>query len=62
MLVCVAVSLTDICMPEFARISDVQSQKQMISRKIRIQDFLGDKSVRDDTVKMYRQLQRGVTQ
>lgn len=30
-----------------------------MSRKIRIQDYLGDKALRDNAVKMYRQVEQG---
>ncbi|KAI5777394.1 anaphase-promoting complex subunit 5-domain-containing protein [Geopyxis carbonaria] len=53
-----ALEFIDRAFTEFSRINDVSSQKQMISRKSKIQDFLGDKNLRDDTVKKYRQIQK----
>lgn len=34
--------------------------KMMMSRKAHIQDFLGDRELRDDTVKRYRTLEKDV--
>ena len=48
-----------VCETEYSRIQDVYSQKAMMSRKIRIQEYLGDKELRDDAVKMYRQIEQG---
>ena len=45
---------------EYSKLRDVQNMKQMISRKSKIQDFLGDKETRNDAVKRYRELEKGV--
>lgn len=44
---------------EYSRMRDTKAQMTLMSQKARIQDFIGDKSLRDDAVKMYRQLQKG---
>ena len=41
---------------EFARVGDVAGRKVMLAKKARIMDFLGDRSVRDNTVKLYGEL------
>lgn len=44
---------------EYSRIQDTEAMMTLMSQKARIQDFIGDKGLRDDAVKMYRQLQKG---
>lgn len=44
---------------EYSRIQDTEAMMTLMSQKARIQDFMGDKALRDDAVKMYRQLQKG---
>lgn len=54
-----ALGFIDRAFLEYSRMPDVYNQKQMMSRKIRIRDYLGDKALRDDAVKMYRQVEAG---
>lgn len=44
---------------EYSRIQDTEAMMTLMSQKARIQDYMGDKGLRDDAVKMYRQLQKG---
>lgn len=44
---------------EYSRIQDTEAMMTLMSQKARIHDFMGDKELRDDAVKMYRQLQKG---
>lgn len=44
---------------EYSRIRDTKSQMTLMSQKARIQDFTGEKSLRDDAVKWYKQLKKG---
>ncbi|KAL7267537.1 APC5 protein [Rhizina undulata] len=55
-----ALEFIDRAFTEYSRIGDTKSQMMMMSQKARIQDFLGDRSIRDDAVKMYRQLKKGI--
>ncbi|KAF8476143.1 anaphase-promoting complex subunit 5-domain-containing protein [Kalaharituber pfeilii] len=43
---------------EYARIGDSKTRAMMTAQKARIMDYLGDRSVRDDAVKLYVQLKR----
>lgn len=54
-----ALNFIDRAFTAYSYIQDVHSQKLMISRKIRLQDYLEDKALRDDAVKMYRQVEKG---
>ncbi|KAI5821094.1 anaphase-promoting complex subunit 5-domain-containing protein [Pyronema omphalodes] len=57
-----ALALVDRAYNEYTRIQDVHSQKIMMSHKIRIHDYLGDKSMRDECVKQYKDVERGPRQ
>lgn len=53
-----ALEFIDRSFHEYARLQDTEAQMTLMSQKARIQDFIGDKGLRDDAVKMYRQLQK----
>lgn len=54
-----ALEFIDRSFAEYSRIRDTKSQMTLMSQKARIQDFTGEKALRDDAVKRYRQLQKG---
>jgi anaphase-promoting complex subunit 5 len=54
-----ALEFIDRGFSEYSRIRDTKSQMTLMSQKARIQDFTGEKSLRDDAVKWYKQLKKG---
>ncbi|PWW73845.1 hypothetical protein C7212DRAFT_300781 [Tuber magnatum] len=53
-----ALEFIDRGFAEYSRIRDTKSQMTLMSQKARIQDFAGEKSLRDDAVKWYKQLKK----
>lgn len=52
-----ALNFIDRAFSEFSRVQDVSSQKLMMSRKVLIYNYLSDKELRANAIKMYRQVE-----
>lgn len=54
-----AVEMVDRAFVEFGRVGDREAMMEVVSMKARIRDFLGERSLRDEAVMLWRMLQKG---